>query len=1028
MSLPEDSELVEKLSHSLLTSISEIIALVEGIEIEQENFMEVGCYLDRTSPAIMELQTMENTPSNTIEVLKLLSKNVDLAKELVKKCGNEISYQELKSNIEQLETVIRNMGQGLSLMSSSTFENNNYAEVAVQSLSQEMQNARLQVAGIQVYEPRELKSQDLYTIDFEEGDETVTEIEHTSAHVQAPMGNSQKFDTDVPSADMPRLIDFLRGMNYGGQDFHRSGSQSFKTLPQVAEYMEPLYDTFFCPLTKKIMDDPVTIGSGVTFERSAINMWFKKFKAGSEDIICPITGQTLESKILSTNIALKTTIEEWKERNESTRIKVARAALSLASSESMMLEALRDLQLLCRRKRYNKVLMCNVGIIPLLIQFLGHEDRKVRSETVVTLLLLAEDDEETKEMIAKTEAIPIIIKMLSSDNSIERHSALSLLLELTRSESLCEKVGCVPGGILILITMKYNKSADASSAEKADETLRNLEKCPKNIKCMAENGLLDPLLNHLIEGSEEMQMEMGSCLGEIVLRDDGKTYVAEKASASLIKMVHNGNTLTRKAAFKALEQISSYHPNSRALVDAGIVPIMTEEMFSRKIYNEPMNSQEEAAAILANILESDLDLEALQVNTHGHTMVSDYVIYNIIHMIKNSMPDNLTINLIKILLCLMKLPKSVVRVVAVIKETEASYTLIELIDAQLEELSIASTKLLINLSPHMGHTLADRLCKTRGQPENLIKKLDNSHITEKHAVWAGLLSKIPHQNLALNLALLNKDVVPTVLKRVHEIQRGIARTSRFSSSYMEGLVGILVRFTTTLYDAQILFLAREHNLTSVFTDLLIRSSSDEVRRLSAIGLENLSAESIHLSKTPPQISKPKLRRFWLRCFIGGSPQDRKIVQVCPVHRGTCSSQGTFCLIESRALEKLLACLDNENVGVVEASLSAICTLLDDKVDVERSVSLLSEANVVQHILNVLREHRQEAVWQKSFWMIEKFLIKGGDRSLSDISQDRLLPSTLVSAFHHGDSSTRQMAEKILKHLNKMPNFSSKVIL
>lgn len=378
------------------------MALVEGIEIEQENFMEVGCYLDRTSPAIMELQTTENTPSNAIEVLQLLSKNVDLAKELVKKCGNEISYQELKSNIEQLETVIRSMGQCLSLIPSSTFENNNYAEVAVQSLSQEMQNARLQVAGIQAYEPRELKSQDLYTVDFEEGDETVTEIVHSSAHVQPLTGNSQTFDTDVPSAEMPRLIDFLRGMNYGGQDCHRSGSLSFKTLPQVAEYMEPLYDTFFCPLTKKIMDDPVTIGSGVTFERSAINEWFKKFKAGSEDIICPITGQTLESKILSTNIALKTTIEEWKERNEATRIKVARAALSLASSESMILEALKDLQLLCRRKRYNKVLMCNVGIIPLLIQFLGHEDKKVRSETVVTLLLLAEDDEETKVRFGRT--------------------------------------------------------------------------------------------------------------------------------------------------------------------------------------------------------------------------------------------------------------------------------------------------------------------------------------------------------------------------------------------------------------------------------------------------------------------------------------------------------------------------------------------------------------------------------------------------------------------------------------------------
>jgi len=42
---------------------------------------------------------------------------------------------------------------------------------------------------------------------------------------------------------------------------------------------------------------------------------------------------------------LKATIQQWKERNEVTRMKVARAALSLASTESMVLEALKDLHI-----------------------------------------------------------------------------------------------------------------------------------------------------------------------------------------------------------------------------------------------------------------------------------------------------------------------------------------------------------------------------------------------------------------------------------------------------------------------------------------------------------------------------------------------------------------------------------------------------------------------------------------------------------------------------------------------------------
>ena len=146
-------------------------------------------------------------------------------------------------------------------------------------------------------------------------------------------------------------------------------------------------------------------------------------------------------------------------------------------------------------------------------------------------------------------------------------------------------------------------------------------------------------------------------------------------------MLHTGNTLTKKAAFKALEQFSSYHPNSKVLVEAGIAEVMVEEIFTRKIHNEAMNSRKEAAAILGNLLESGIEFENLQVNTHGHTMGSDYIVYSIIHMLKNSTPEDLNTNLIRILLCLARSPKSIATIVSVVKETEASYTLIELINS-----------------------------------------------------------------------------------------------------------------------------------------------------------------------------------------------------------------------------------------------------------------------------------------------------------------------------------------------------------
>ena len=94
-----------------------------------------------------------------------------------------------------------------------------------------------------------------------------------------------------------------------------------------------------------------------------------------------------------------------------------------------------------------------------------------------------------------------IVKFLSHEQSIEREEAVSLLLELSKSEALCEKIGSINGAILILVGMTSSKSENLSTVEKADKTLENLEKCENNVRQMAENGRLQPLLNQILEGT-----------------------------------------------------------------------------------------------------------------------------------------------------------------------------------------------------------------------------------------------------------------------------------------------------------------------------------------------------------------------------------------------------------------------------------------------------------------------------------------------------------------------------------------------
>ncbi|KAL6909931.1 hypothetical protein ACP4OV_001590 [Aristida adscensionis] len=997
------------LAESVVAAISELMS--SAADAEQDHFMDVGCQSHHAPPGTLEIQKMQNSPANTTHIVEYLAANVDLAKDLIARCiaiAQQLMDDDLLGITEDLDSVIKNISNELSRLPASAFASSRFPDAAVSGHLQVVRNRH-----------------DLYDQRSCDG--------YSEADLSVVVATDRPRRRALHNSDMPRLVDFLQGMF---QESHEFGGQSFHSLPEVAEYVEPLYDSFFCPLTNKVMVDPVTTESGVTYDRRAIEDYFDRFTDASEPVICPVTKMAMQSKTLRSNVSLKSTIAEWIMRNEATRVRIARTALSMATTEAMVLEAIHELKVLAKLRRKNRDQMHKIGITKFLARLLEHKDALIRCDSLDLLCLLVEDDA-GKEIIAKTRAVSRTIKLLSSSSPDERHAAISFLVELSNSDLLLESIGSTAGSILILTTMKFNGSDDPIAAEKAGEVLKNLERCPKNIKYMAESGYLDPLQRHLVEGSEDVQMEMVSYLGELVHKQEMTINIAGSASEILIKMVRSGNTAIRKAALEVLVQISSHHPNGKTLVDAGAVPVMVEELFIRKIDDEPMGSKTEAAAVLANIIESGLDPETVVVNKEGHVITSKYSVYNFAHMLKCTMPNNLNLSIVRVLLALTAHTKPLATVVSVMKEQDSCQTVIELMGSHNEALGIAATRLLIALSQQMGHTIAEKLCKAPGQPGKLVRSISlPGRITERHAVSATLLASLPYQHITLNLALLNQGAVPTVLSKIEEMQRGGTRASRHAKAYNEGLVGVLVRFTATLYDQDVTLSAMDHNFTSVLTDLLVRSAgSDEVQRLAAVGLENLSHQSASLSQPPSEEPRPKkkniLRR--LRDAHAGRVHDNRRPpahsRVCPVHRGVCSPVTTFCLVEAGAVEALLGVLESSESGrAVEAALGALCTLMDDAVDAASGVAVLAEHDAARHVLRALRQHRDGggggAVARRCFWAVERFLAHGGERCVREVTGDRALPSMLVGAFHKGDAATKQVAESVLRWLHRMPDYSA----
>jgi len=62
---------------------------------------------------------------------------------------------------------------------------------------------------------------------------------------------------------------------------------------------------FLCPITNEVMKDPVVASDGHTYEKTAIEEWFRKSNTS------PMTGVALEMKTVFPNFNLRSRIKDW---------------------------------------------------------------------------------------------------------------------------------------------------------------------------------------------------------------------------------------------------------------------------------------------------------------------------------------------------------------------------------------------------------------------------------------------------------------------------------------------------------------------------------------------------------------------------------------------------------------------------------------------------------------------------------------------------------------------------------------------
>ncbi|CAL9240869.1 unnamed protein product [Arabidopsis halleri] len=796
------------------------------------------------------------------------------------------------------------------------------------------------------------------------------------------------------------------------------GSQS-ENSSQFEPGIDNIYEAFICPLTKQVMHNPVTLENGQTFERDAIEKWFQECRENGQPLSCPITSKQLSITDLSPSIALRNTIEEWRARNDALKLDIARQSLYLGNAETNILLALKNVREICRNIRKLRQRVRNPQLVRLITDMLKSSSHEVRYKALQTLQVVVEGDEESKAIVAEGDTVRTIVKFLSQEPSKGREVAVSVLFELSKSEALCEKIGSIRGAIILLVGLTSSKSENVSTVEKADQTLTNLERSEENVRQMATNGRLQPLLAKLLEGSPETKVSMAFYLGVLALNNDVKVIVAQTVGSSLIDLMRTRDMRQREAALGALNNISSFEGSAKVLINTGILPPLIKDLFYVGPNQLPIRLKEVSATILANIVNIGYEFDKVPVGPDHQTLVSEEIVENLLQLTSNTGPE-IQGKLLAVLVGLTSCPNSVINVVSAIRNSAAIISLVQFVEIhENDDLRLASIKLLHNISPHMSEELANVLRGTVGQLGNLVAIIseNTTTITEEQAAAAGLLAELPERDLGLTMRLLREGAFEKIISKIVGIRQGEIRGIRFERTFLEGLVSILVRITFALTkETHAVSFCCENNLTSLFLDLLQSNSQDNIQMASAIALENLSLESKNHTKIP-ELPPPNYCASIFSCLS----KPPVVLGICKIHQGICSVRESFCLVEGQAVDKLVDLLDHENEKVVGPALAALSTLLEDGLDVVQGVRLIDEADGITPILNVLLENRTENLRIRAVWMVERILRI--EEIAREVGEEQNVTAALVDAFQNADFRTRQIAEKALRHIDKIPNFS-----
>ncbi|XP_010510574.1 PREDICTED: U-box domain-containing protein 12 [Camelina sativa] len=337
-------------------------------------------------------------------------------------------------------------------------------------------------------------------------------------------------------------------------------------------------EDFRCPISLELMNDPVIVSSGQTYERECIKKWLE-----GGHLTCPKTQETLTSDTVTPNYALRSLIAQWCESNGIEPPK--RPNNSQPSSKASSSSSTSD-------DEHNK-------IEELLTKLTSQHPEDQRS-AAGEIRLLAKQNNHNRVAIAASGAIPLLVNLLtvSSDSRIQEHAVTSILnLSICQEnkERIVYSCGAIPGIVHVL------QKGSMEARENAAATLFSLSVIDENKVAIGTAGAIPPLVTLLSEGSRRGKKDAATALFNLCIFQGNKGKAVRAGLVPVIMRLLTETTSGMVDEALAILAIISSHPDGKMVAGAAdAVHVMVDFIRS----GSPRN-KENAAAVLVHLCSWD---------------------------------------------------------------------------------------------------------------------------------------------------------------------------------------------------------------------------------------------------------------------------------------------------------------------------------------------------------------------------------------------------------------------------------------